>query len=118
LPDDWIPDEKDSAFARKHDWSAEKVSAEAAKFMAYHLAKGSLMLNWHRAWQTWVLNERGFRRAPTPSTGRFPTATPTSTGVTYREFKPEKPVELVSVEEMASRALALKNMAKVGNGGT
>ncbi len=87
LPDNWEPDERDVGFARDRAWSPEKTSGEGAKFAAYHLARGSTMKDWHRAWQTWVLNERAFRAPPERRSGRFPSAPPVAiqSGHAYRE---------------------------------
>lgn len=49
------------------DWLAEKgyvvnVEKETEKFINYHLAKGSVMALWSRAWQTWMINASDWQK--------------------------------------------------------
>jgi hypothetical protein len=83
LSEDWNPDEKDCAYAKSKNWSAEKTAEQAERFKAHHVGKGTLMMNWNRAWQSWVLREPTYRGALAPISGRFPAAPPS--GPTYHE---------------------------------
>lgn len=60
IKDDWEPnaDDKDFADARGVD-----IDMEHLRFLNYHLANGTLMMNWHAAWRTWILNQVQFGRA-------------------------------------------------------
>ncbi len=112
LPEDWAPDEKDRAYAAGKGWDTAKVSEQAERFRAHHLARGSTMKRWGQAWQTWVLNEPSFRPRQPANSGRFPSPPAGNTGITYRDFKPDKPAELTSLADIAARATKL-----AGNGG-
>lgn len=65
LREDWQPSPDDILYAQKR---GVPIEIEAEKFMNYHLAHGSLMANWHRAWVTWCLNwfERANKGMPAP----------------------------------------------------
>lgn len=48
-----------------------------AQFLDYHAAKGTLNLDWSRAWQTWIRNSVQFGTdMPKPANGRYSEATP------------------------------------------
>lgn len=51
LPSDFSPDDTGLNAARQRGVS---VPEELEKFRNYHLAKGSVMLDWQAAWRTWV----------------------------------------------------------------
>lgn len=54
LPPDWQPD---LAWAKaRFSASDAALHMEAEKFRSYHESKGSLMKDWQRAWQYWLLN--------------------------------------------------------------
>ena len=57
---DWQPTPDDVEFAAKY---GVDHTMEALRFHNYHLANGTLMLCWHAAWRTWVLNQVQFGRA-------------------------------------------------------
>lgn len=61
LPDDFLLSDGRRAYASGKGLGP--VEAEFEKFRAFHGAKGSVMLDWDKAWQTWVLNAVG-RFAP------------------------------------------------------
>lgn len=59
LTDDWMPSETDLGWARdKHP--SVNTGTETEKFKNYHIAKGSLMASWSRAWMTWITNAEEF----------------------------------------------------------
>lgn len=55
LPPDFSPNETGINAARQ---KGIDVGTELDKFRNYHLAKGSVMLDWQAAWRTWVGNAR------------------------------------------------------------
>lgn len=55
IPDDFVPNEAGRNAATQKGIS---LSDELEKFRNYHLAKGSVMLDWQAAWRTWVGNAR------------------------------------------------------------
>lgn len=55
IPDDFVPNEAGRNAATQKGIS---LSEELEKFRNYHLAKGSVMLDWQAAWRTWVGNAR------------------------------------------------------------
>lgn len=89
LPDDWTPTEADLAFAKKRQWPPAKILEESGKFSAHHRGKGSLMLDWEAAWETWVRRSKEFE----PRSGPFVAEQPK--GKDYPEFEFE-PGELPS----------------------
>lgn len=52
IPVDFTLDEKDQIFAEERNVAAPR---EFAEFLAFHQAKGDVMLDWHAAWRTWIL---------------------------------------------------------------
>ena len=57
---DWQASNDDKAFADAQGVDWQVVEPE---FHDYHLAHGTLMLDWHAAWRTWVRNQVRFGRA-------------------------------------------------------
>jgi len=53
LPLDWEPDPDGIAYAKGIGLSDEEISSEFEKFTDYHIGKGSLWVDWNRAWRTW-----------------------------------------------------------------
>jgi hypothetical protein len=62
LPDDWSPTAEQLDYARAQGCS--DPSDTATRFKLHHIAKGTLGLNWHAAFQYWCRNEKNFQRAP------------------------------------------------------
>lgn len=60
LSEDWQPSADDREFAESR---GVNIEAEALKFVCHHVAKGTLMANWHRAWMTWCLNAVSYGQA-------------------------------------------------------
>ncbi len=59
LPDDWVPsDSHRERAARDH----LNLDGQAEKFRNHHLAKGTVMLDWDRAFFTWLGNSVDFAR--------------------------------------------------------
>lgn len=56
-PQDWSPTEAHEAYAAQHGL---EVGHEAHQFKAHHESRGSLFVNWHAAFTTWLANGRRF----------------------------------------------------------
>ena len=56
LDDTFTPSEQMMAWARKNTPNVN-VSLETAQFVDHHIAKGTVMKDWGRAWQTWMRNQ-------------------------------------------------------------
>ena len=56
LTDTFVPTELMLAWARKNTPGVD-VKLETAQFVDHHIAKGSVMKDWSRAWQTWMRNQ-------------------------------------------------------------
>jgi hypothetical protein len=67
LGHDWQPSEQDIEAALKSGLSEHAIPREALKFKNYHLGKGTLMLDWHRAWQNWTINAVEWGRSKRPN---------------------------------------------------
>lgn len=80
LPDDWRLPADWGEWALGKGLDELSVRREAEQFANHHHSKGSLMLDWRRAWQTWVNNsinwknerqsEREARKGPEPGDRR------------------------------------------------
>jgi uncharacterized protein YdaU (DUF1376 family) len=57
LDSDWIPTEADKTYARERGIREEQIEPLGSSFKNHHLAKGSAMADWHRAWCKWCDNE-------------------------------------------------------------
>lgn len=57
LTDDFEPTELMLAWARKNTPNVD-VKLETAQFIDHHIAKGTIMKSWERAWQTWMRNQQ------------------------------------------------------------
>ena len=57
LTDTFTPSEIQLAWARKNTPNVN-VALETAQFVDHHIAKGSVMKDWGRAWQTWMRNQQ------------------------------------------------------------
>lgn len=69
LSDEWEPNQSDFNWANDKHPSVDTIH-ETTKFKNYHIAKGSLMANWSRAWMTWITNAEEFnakRNRPSPA---------------------------------------------------
>lgn len=60
IPEDWVPNEKNLADARKQNFTEQEIRHEASQFRDRHLSKGSLFRDWDAAWRTWLGNARRF----------------------------------------------------------
>lgn len=49
------PEDRDREFAAERGLTGKTAWHEWEAFVAYHLKNGSLMVDWHGAWRTWVL---------------------------------------------------------------
>lgn len=49
------PEDRDREFAAERGLTGKSAWHEWEAFIAYHLKNGSLMVDWHGAWRTWVL---------------------------------------------------------------
>lgn len=60
IPDDWQLTKADREKAVKYWWTKNRKDIDpdeqAELFIAHHLSKGSAMLDWSAAWQTWYCN--------------------------------------------------------------
>ena len=56
LTDTFSPTELMLAWARKNT-PGVNVALETAQFIDHHIAKGTVMKDWSRAWQTWMRNQ-------------------------------------------------------------
>lgn len=63
LTDDFKPNETQLEWARANAPGVD-VNLETAQFIDHHIAKGSVMKDWGRAWQTWMRNSVKFSRGP------------------------------------------------------
>ncbi|MFJ4286434.1 helix-turn-helix domain-containing protein [Paenarthrobacter nicotinovorans] len=57
LTDDFAPTEIMLAWARKNTPNVD-VRLETSQFVDHHIAKGTVMKDWSRAWQTWMRNQQ------------------------------------------------------------
>src|SRR5215467_1390219 len=57
LDPNWIPTEEDKKYARERGIREEQIEPLGSSFKNHHLAKGSVMADWHRAWCKWCDNE-------------------------------------------------------------
>lgn len=60
IPLDFAPNPAGVQFATER---GVNVGEELQRFMDYHTAKGSVMLDWQAAWRTWASNAKSFARA-------------------------------------------------------
>lgn len=68
LDDQFVPTDPTLKWAFGEGFTPEQVDAELAKFIDYHIAKGSKMVDWQRAFKNWMRNSLTFsRRSPTPN---------------------------------------------------
>lgn len=80
------PEDRDREFAAERGLTGKTAWHEWEAFIAYHLKNGSLMVDWHGAWRTWVLrwkkrNEEGGQHGQQATrNGRtYPAAQPAGT---------------------------------------
>lgn len=57
VTDDFAPTELMLAWARKNTPNVD-VKLETSQFIDHHIAKGTIMKSWDRAWQTWMRNQQ------------------------------------------------------------
>jgi len=63
IPDGWRPDSGSGKTGEIQVlWGEQKFEREIERFVDYHTAKGSRMVNWQAAWRTWVGNDASFSR--------------------------------------------------------
>jgi hypothetical protein len=61
LPEGYEPsDGKGKMAAIAAEWSAGKRKSELERFRLYHQSRGTRMVNWDAAWQTWIGNSETF----------------------------------------------------------
>jgi len=78
------PEDRDREFAAERGLTGKAAWHEWEAFIAYHLKNGSLMVDWHGAWRTWVL--RWKKRNEEESTNAQQS---TRNGRTYPAARPE-----------------------------
>jgi hypothetical protein len=66
---DWRPSAADVAFASGKGWDPTRMTEEAERFHAHHLAKGTLSKSWAHSWITWVLQGIRFDRMDNRASG-------------------------------------------------
>lgn len=67
LPEDWHPEERGNAYAAEQGFSTSETADIAESFREHwhnKPGKDGRKIDWGRAWQTWVRNERRFRGEP------------------------------------------------------
>jgi len=62
LPENFTLTEQLKKYALDHDIDSEKLDKLFESFKNYHLARRSLMVDWNRAWYTWVQNAPEFSK--------------------------------------------------------
>lgn len=72
IPDDFDLDDDLFAYGEKLGFCRSEIEAETEKFRLHHRAKGTLMLEWHTAWQGWMRRALEYRGNLSP----FPTTPP------------------------------------------
>lgn len=61
LPDDWLPNEKDIAFAREKGLDDERIQHCVEQFCDHWRAASgqkAVKQDWHAAWRTWIRNDK------------------------------------------------------------
>lgn len=66
LPDDWRLPKDWGDWAVSEGMDELSARREADQFKDHHISKGSTMLDWRRAWQTWVRNALKWQRENKP----------------------------------------------------
>ena len=57
IKEDWLPSESlHKIIDSKEKWATVNATDELEKFINYHMAKGSMMVDWDRAFMTWLTN--------------------------------------------------------------
>lgn len=57
IKEDWQPSESlQQTINSKQKWATVNATVELEKFVNYHMAKGSMMVDWDRAFMTWLTN--------------------------------------------------------------
>lgn len=67
ISDKFAPSPEQLEWAKQHVPLVD-VRLETAQFIDHHLAKGSLMKDWGRAWQTWMRNQQKWSKDKQPAT--------------------------------------------------
>jgi DNA-binding MarR family transcriptional regulator len=62
FPEDWVIGNAELKVANDvARWDYDKAEDEFAKFKNWHLDKGNLSSNWHKAWETWCVRGRDYQ---------------------------------------------------------
>ena len=61
IPENWVPNESNIAYAISKNFTNEEIQHEADQFHNHHIAKGTAFKNWDAGWRTWVGNAIKFR---------------------------------------------------------
>lgn len=60
IPDDWTPNALTLAWAEQEGYTSDEITRESAKFVNHYAATGKRMIDWQRAFQTWMARSREF----------------------------------------------------------
>jgi hypothetical protein len=61
IPPDFILSDKLLQFAKTHGINGTRIQDVFAHFCEYHQSRGTVMLDWDKAFMTWVRNDEKFR---------------------------------------------------------
>ena len=59
---DWVPDDRDCAYALARGWTYDQIETEAERCRNHWLANGKTMADWHAVWRNWVISPFQQRR--------------------------------------------------------
>lgn len=62
IPEDWMPSEKETAYANSEGINRSDIKRIADHFRDYHIAKGNTFNDIGAAWRNWVRNHKRFER--------------------------------------------------------
>lgn len=69
IPPDFNLNDKLLQIANKHSLNGDRVKSVFEHFKAYHESRGTIMADWDKAWLTWVIKDKQFKK-PTPQDQR------------------------------------------------
>jgi hypothetical protein len=69
IPNDFQLNEKLVQIANKHGLNGDRINGVFEHFKAHHESRGTTMLDWDKAWLTWVINDKKFKKQ-SPETER------------------------------------------------
>lgn len=65
IDENFKPSEQLAKWARENTPNVD-IRLETAQFVDHHVAKGSTMKDWNRAWQTWMRNQQKWSKPAAP----------------------------------------------------